>query len=180
VPVLVGEIATLRPIDPQAHAASYYDYNLDPEMHLWTGNRVLGSPHEARKELARLCALDEFTMWAIVDNATGAMIGRFFVCLEERDGKTVAGEGVRIAKPFWRKGHNREARHLALQYVFDVLHADCMETECWTENTNCRLSLLASGFTQTAEVTEFNPNYGREMAKSVFVLTRRTWEKASP
>jgi len=29
-------------------------------------------------------------------------MGRFFICVEERDGLLIAGEGNRIARPFWR------------------------------------------------------------------------------
>ena len=172
VPVLTGKIVTLRTIDPQRDAADYYEWNLDPQMHRWTDNRVPDSVEEARQELERFVQMDDVTMWAIIDNASGKMMGRFFVCLEERDGKLVAGEGVRIAKPYWRKGHNREARQLVFQYVFDVLKADCIETECWTDNINSRKSILAHGFALVQEVLAYNQEHAKEMQKSIFRMTR--------
>ena len=96
VPVLVGEIVTLRPIDLHGDAEDYYHWNLEPEMHLWTGNDVLTSFEEARQELARFARMDDITMWAVVDNSSGKMMGRFFVCLEDREDILVAGEGNRI------------------------------------------------------------------------------------
>jgi len=64
----------------------------------------------------------------IVDNAGSRVVGRFFLCLEDRDGVRVVGEGNRIAKPYWRKGHNREARMLLCAYAFGGLQADVIET----------------------------------------------------
>ena len=175
VPVLAGKIVTLRPIDPQRDSAEYYEWNMDPEMHRWTGNRVPDSVEEARQELERFVQMDDVTMWAIIDNTSGKMMGRFFVCLEERDGKLVAGEGVRIARPYWRKGHNREARRLVFEYVFDVLKADCIKTECWTDNVNSRESILAHGFTLIEEFTELNEKHEKPMKKSIFRMTREQW-----
>jgi [ribosomal protein S5]-alanine N-acetyltransferase len=175
VPVLTGQIITLHPIDPARDAAGYYRMNLDPQMHTWTGNDVLPSIDTARDELERFVAMDDVTMWAIIDNATGAMAGRFFVTLEEREGLLISGEGNRIARRFWRKGHNREARQLVFRYVFNVLGADVIETECWTGNTNSLKSLKAHGFSFVSEETAYNSRHAKEMPKSRFRMTRQRW-----
>ena len=151
--------------------------NLDPEMHLWTGNRVLTSVAEAQAELQRFLEMTDVSTWAVVDNASGAMMGRFFICLQHRDGELVAGEGNRIAKPFWRKGHNRDARRLIFRYVFDVLKADCIETECWAQNVNSRESIRSYGFERIETTIAFNAKHGREMEKCSFRLSRRQWEQ---
>jgi RimJ/RimL family protein N-acetyltransferase len=154
VPVLVGKVVTLRPLDAAGDAEDYYRMNLDPEMHRWTNNRVLASIDEAREELSRFAAMDDVTAWAIADNASGSLVGRFFVTLEDHEGAIVAGEGNRVARPFWRKGHNREARRLVFEYVFDRLGVTAVESECWTENVNSRESLRAHGFALIGERTE--------------------------
>jgi RimJ/RimL family protein N-acetyltransferase len=177
VPVLEGRIVTLRPLDPERDAPDYYEMNLDPEMHLWTNNHVLGSPEEARRELERYAAMDDVTMWAIIDNASGRLVGRFFVCLEDRGGVRVAGEGNRIAKPFWRRGHNREARRLVFEYVFGALGADHVETECWAENVNSRESLKAHGFTLVQEAPHFNHKHQKMIQKLLFRLSREQWRE---
>lgn len=130
VPLLAGQRVTLRPIDPPRDAQDYHEWNLEPEMHAWTDNGPLASPQEARRELERLAGMDDVTTWAVVDNSSGKMVGRFFIILEQRPDRLVAGEGNRIAKPFWRKGHNRQARQLVFNYIFGTLQADCIETEC--------------------------------------------------
>lgn len=177
VPVLAGKIVALRPIGPQHDAADYYEWNLEPEMHIWTGNHVPESRDEARRELEKFAAMKDVTMWAIVANASGKMMGRFFVSLERRDGQLVAGEGNRIAKPYWRKGHNRETRWLVLRYVFDVLKADCIETQCWSDNVNSRESILAHGFAPIEQVLECNRKHRKKMRRAIFRMTRVEWEK---
>ena len=176
VPLLQGKIVTLRALEPERDANDYYQMNLEPEMHVWTGNHVFKSVEEARAELERFVQLDDVTMWAVVDKTTGRMIGRFFVCLEERNSELVAGEGNRIAKPYWRKGHNREARRLVLEYVFGRLNADCLETECWSENINSRKSIEAHGFSFVEEISEWNDKHLRQMNKSAYQITRERWE----
>ncbi len=178
VPVLRSQLVTLQPLDPARDATDYHQMNLEPDMHLWTGNAVFGAVDEARAELERFAAMPDVTMWAIIENATQRLVGRFFICMEDRDGLRVAGEGNRVAKLCWRKGHNRETRRLVYEYVFDVLRADCIETECWTDNVNSRLSILAHGFALTGAVPEWNAKHGRMMGKSRFRLTRQQWQSA--
>jgi len=165
----------LRAIDPQTDARDHYEMNLDPAMHLWTGNEVLPSIEEAMSELCRFVGRKDLTMWAIVDRASGLMIGRFFICLERRGDELVAGEGNRIAKPFWRKGHNRQARRLVFEYVFNVLKADRIETQCWTENVNSYQSIKAHGFALVSESQEYNAKHEKIMSKSLFEMTREQW-----
>lgn len=175
IPVLVGQTVTLCPIDPVRHAADYYLMNLEPEMHTWTGNDILPSIEAARDELERFVAMDDVTMWAIVDNATDEMAGRFFITLENRDGLLICGEGNRIARRLWRKGHNREARKLIFRYVFTVLGADVIESESWAQNISSIKSLEAHGFSFVSEETAYNPKHARAMIKRRFRMTRQQW-----
>jgi len=175
IPVLAGEIVTLRPINPALDAPDYCRMNLDPEMHTWTGNDVLPSIEAARAELERFAAMDDVTTWAVVDNASDEMAGRFFITLEERDRLLISGEGNRIAKRFWRKGHNRDARRLIFRYVFTVLGADVIESEAWSQNVNSIESLKAHGFSFVSEETAYNPKHARAMVKRHFRMTRQQW-----
>jgi RimJ/RimL family protein N-acetyltransferase len=177
VPVLRGKSITLRPIDAAADAADYCEWNRDGEVHIWTGNDVLASPEEARQELQHFAAMDDVTMWAITDNASGKMIGRFFLCLYRSDGRLTAGDGIRLARPFWRTGRTRLARHLAYDYAFETLRVDCIETKCWTDNTNSRLSILDYGFQLVQERGEHNAKHDRDMSISLFRLDRSQWRE---
>ena len=179
VPILAGDLITLRPLDPARDAADYYTMNLDPEVHTWTGNHLLASVAEAQAELERFAAMEDLTTWAIIDNASGQLVGRFFICLQNRGGRLIAGEGNRIARPFWRKGHNREARELIFHYIFETLGADWIETECWKDNVNSRLSILAHGFDLIAEAQEFNPKHQKLLTKCTFRLRADHWRQTT-
>ena len=172
VPVLEGRLVRLRPLDPERDAPAYLAMNADEEMHRYTGNAPFGSLAEAHAELARFATMVDLAMWAVAEREEDLLIGRFFVCLAERDGRLVAGEGNRIARPYWRRGHNRDARALVAEYVFGTLGADRYETECWAENTNSRLSILAHGFTLIETREEYNERYGRSMTKCLFAMDR--------
>ncbi len=175
VPVLVGELVTLREIEPDRDAGEYYEWSHDPAMREWTGDEPPASPAEALAELERFADMEDFTMWAVAESSSGQMIGRFFACLEDREGRLVAGEGNRIAKEFWRGGHTREVYRLVHGYLFDCLQADCIESECWTEDADSRESLTSRGFTLVREETVHSDKHGREMSKSCFQLTRQQW-----
>ena len=176
VPVFEGQLVFLRPIEPEKDAHDYYQMNLEPEMHLWTGNKVFESVEEAKAELERLRNIDEITVWMIIDKPSYKVIGRFVICLEETNDKLVAGESNRIAKPYWRKGHNKEARKLIFKFVFEELNADRIESKCWSENKNSFLSLKAHGFKFVKEISEFNGKYKQTMKLSIFRLTKKAWE----
>jgi RimJ/RimL family protein N-acetyltransferase len=172
IPTLHGTRITMRPPDPAVDAIDYYEMNRDPDMHAWTGNHVLASVQDAETELQRFVDMPDVSTWMIVDNASGRVMGRFFLCLEERDGERVVGEGNRIAKPFWRRGHNREARRLLLPYIFDTLAADRIETACWAENVNSVRSIEAHGFRFTHEEPRWNAKHDREMMMRCYAMTR--------
>jgi [ribosomal protein S5]-alanine N-acetyltransferase len=176
IPIFRGQLVTLRPPDPVADASDYYEFNLEPEMHTWTGNRVLASEAEARAELDRFVAMEDISTWMIVDNHRGRVIGRFFLHIEEREGVRVVGEGNRIAKPFWRKGHTREARMLLFPYIFEQLRADRIETWAWAENENSIRSIESYGFELNREETRWNVKHGKRMRMRYYVLTRLQWD----
>lgn len=171
---------TLRPPEPAADASDYYEMNRDAEMHTWTGNRILQSVSEAQSELQRFAEMEDVSTWMIVDNPTGLVAGRFFLCLEDRDGVRVAGEGNRIAKAFWRKGHNREARALLFPYVFGALQADKIETGAWEGNVNSLKSIESNGFQPDHEEQKWNEKHGRMMAMRYYVLTKEEWKRHRP
>lgn len=163
VPTLTGTLVTLRAPAPATDARDYYEMNLDPEMHTWTGNHVLPSVEAAQKELERLVGMPDVTTWLIVDNPSKKVIGRFFVCLEKRGEMLVAGEGNRVARPFWRKGHNREARALVLRYLFEESKADRVETCTWAGNVNSVRSIESYGFEFVREERRYNGKHRAEM-----------------
>jgi len=176
VPTFKGELVTLRPPVPLVDAHDYFEMNLELDMHTWTGSHVLESEAEARAELERFISMDDISTWMIVDNPSGRVVGRFFLCLEERDGVRVVGEGNRIAKPCWRKGHNREARMLLLPYAFGDLQADMIETGAWSTNTNSLKSIESYGFKFSREERKWNDKHGQFLTIRYYTMTKEHWQ----
>jgi RimJ/RimL family protein N-acetyltransferase len=176
MPVLEGDMVRLRPLDPESDAAEYLRIMSDPEMTRYTNDLDMEDEEAARKELERLASLEDITIWAIEETSTGRLVGRYFVCLKSRKCELVAGEGSRIAREFWRKGHNRDARRLVFRYVFETLGADAFETHCMADNTNSRLSIEAHGFTLTREEMMFVRERGRDVLVRHYRMTRAEWE----
>lgn len=166
----------MRPVDPEGDARAHYQLCLDPELHTWTGNNVLTSEEAARQELEALAGNPHISVWMIIDNATGELAGRFFLCLEHRCGQRIVGEGNRIAQRFWRKGHNREARGFMFRYAFGVLRADAYETEAWEENINSVRSIEAHGFRFVRSEERMNPKYGKVLVVRHYEMTSEQWQ----
>ncbi len=179
VPVLRSNVVTLRPPDPVADAREYFTMGLDPEMHTSSGALSPASVEEAQEELERIVSLPLLSTWMVVDNPSDRVIGRFFLCLEDRDGCRVAGEGNRIARPYWRKNHCREARALLFPYIFEELGADRIETGIWEENDCAIQAAEANGFQLESEEPEWNDRSGTEMNMRHYVLTRNAWQAAT-
>ncbi len=176
VPILASALVTLRPADPDRDAQDYFELNLDPEMHTWTGNRVLDSPAEARAELARYAALDHASTWVIVDNPSGRVVGRFFLELEDRAGVRVVNEGNRIARSCWRRGHNRSARALMFCYAFEELRANRIETWAWAGNVSSILSIEAHGFAHECDTEQWNEKHGQMLQVRHYAMTAPQWK----
>ena len=149
--------------------------NLDRDMHRWTGNSVFESEAEAQAELERFILMDTISTWMIVDNLSGHVVGRFFILVGEKDKLLVAGGGNRIAKPYWRKGHNRESIRLIFPYVFDILAVNMIEWAAWSENTNSLRSMEAHGFRFDRDEQRFNPKYGKDMTMRFCTMTEDQW-----
>ncbi len=161
VPIFEGKVIRLRPISPDLDAEAWFRFSLDPELHRWTGNATLPSVAAAREELRHLADDPYLSVWSIGDRNSGEFVGRFFLCLQEWQGQRVVGEGNRIARKFWRKGHNREARGFMFHYAFEALQANVYETEVWEPNTNSVQSIEAHGFRLIGNEERLNPKYGQ-------------------
>ena len=179
VPTLKGELVTLRPPDPVADAHDYFEMNREPDLHIWTGNHVLPSEAAAQVELEKFLSMDEISTWMIIDNPSHRVVGRFFLCLEGRDRVRVVGEGNRIAKPVWRKGHNRQARQLLFPYVFEELDVDVYETGAWAGNTNSIKSIESYGFELDREEEKWNDKQGKELTMRYYTMTKEQWESVA-
>lgn len=174
IPVFQANRITLRPPNPEEDARDYFTLNLDPDMP--NSDFSLASVEEAREELKRILALPLISTWMVVENSSNRVVGRFFLCLEDRGGALVAGEGNRFARPYWRKGYSLDARNLLVPYVFGELAADWIETAVWEDNETTIEAIKASGFELHHDEIEWNERQASEMTMRHYVLTREQWQ----
>lgn len=179
IPVFEGMKVLMRPINADLDADAYFQYSLDPALHRWTGNAVLPTVEAARAELQRLADDPSLSVWLIVDRLSGVLAGRFFLCMQQHEGQRIVGEGNRIARQFWRRGHNREARSFMFRYAFDVLCADLYETEVWEANTNSVKSIESHGFRFVRQEERYNPKHGRVLAVRHYAMSADEWQRRS-
>jgi RimJ/RimL family protein N-acetyltransferase len=165
----------MRPLNPETDTPGFYQINQEPEMHTWTGNAVPKLLEEAKAELEKFATQEDVSHWTILDNKSGNITGRFFIILEDRDGLKIAGEGNRIAKPYWRKGHNKEARRFMSKYVFEELKADIYETGTWGENINSIKSIEAHGFKFSLEEERWNEKYNMNMVMRYYKMRKEDY-----
>lgn len=120
IPVLKGNRVTLRPIDLKKDSFNWYKIMKDPQMHLWTGNKVLSTINEAEDLLQKYKDNDEVLSWSIIRNENNEMIGTYWIAIPFRSEHKViiTVEAQRVAREFWRKGYTFEARKLIYKYVF--------------------------------------------------------------
>lgn len=176
VPVLSSTLVTLRPPNPSADAQDYFEMNVASDMHTWTGNEVLESPAQAQMELMRYIAMEDVSTWMIIDNPSGRVVGRFFLILDDRHGLRVVEVGNRIAKAYWRCGHNRAARTLLFHYAFDDLQADVIEMEAWSGNTNSIKSIESYGFHHDRDADRWNKKHEQMMIMKCYSMTKERWK----
>ena len=74
-----------------------------------------------------------YGQWALEDRATGRFIGR--AGLWQPDGWPGLEVGWVLDRAAWGRGYATEAGHAAIDYAFEVLHADEVISLIRTENT---------------------------------------------
>ena len=175
LPIIKGKIIILRPPNINTDVNDYFEMNTDPDMHFWTNSTVLNNLSEAKDELIRYISNDKISFWVMEDIKTRKVMGRWALSLEDRDGVRVVTDGNRVAKKFWRKGHNKEARKLILNYIFNDLNADILETGSWKENINSIKSIEACGYVFDREEKKFNKKFNRYMVRRYYLLLKEEW-----
>ena len=95
----------------------------DPEVMRFVGS---GRPHqnvdETRRWLERTIAYHEkhgFCRWAVVEKASGKLIGSCGFVYQEGDGEIDLG--YYFARPFWGRGYATEVAEACLRYGFERL-----------------------------------------------------------
>jgi hypothetical protein len=182
-PTFEGSYVTLRAIDPESDAEDYYASRpgLGNRTAIMTDHQYL-SVTQVQLELERLAAVDNPTLWAIVDKETGSMEGWVFLRLEKRDQQIVAGFGHRH---HWmdpdRKGEPPcsnallEVHNHVTTYAFESLQANSIETACWHDYQFMQDWLRLDGFELYETRDGYDHEHDTRRKRCHFRLTREAW-----
>ncbi|WNB91026.1 GNAT family N-acetyltransferase [Bacillus sp. NEB1478] len=176
IPTLTGDIVTLRKIDPERDRAAFYKMFLEPDMHLWTGNRIFQNQTEAYEELRKYRDLDQLMAWAIIKNETQEFIGTYWVAPTVVEGKNIiSAEAQRINKSHWRKGYTKASRHLVYEFVFTILEVEEVHAQAWENNINSCRSMEKAGFELIQSIAKPFEKYRETFKENHYVLKKSRW-----
>ncbi len=176
---LSNDCLTLCPIDVDRDAPEWYVAMQEPDMHVWTGNRVPDDIDEVRELLAGYNAHPDIMAWCIRDGLSGSMVGTYWLAVPyPSEGKRISVDAQRIAKSFWRTGRTMAARRLVYRYAFEDLAVEEIHASAWGHNVNSCRSMERAGFELVEVAARFNPKYGKELNERHYVLTRERWRRA--
>jgi len=134
---LQGRHVRLEPLN-KAHLAGLAEVGLDEDLWRWIPTPVRT---EQEMEAYVLTALDELARvvslpFAILEKATGKVIGCTRYANIERTHRRVEIGWTWVARPWQRTAINTEAKYLLLRHAFETL--GCMRVELKTDSLNER------------------------------------------
>ena len=121
------------------------------------------------KQLARYRACG-FGLWAVLEKATGELVGQCGLTLQDWDGREVLEVGYLFQKAHWHKGYATEAAVACRDYAFSRLGAQ--EVFSIIRNTNLPSQAVArrNGMEPRGEIVKHY--YGMDMPHLVFSVRR--------
>ncbi|PFZ12517.1 GNAT family N-acetyltransferase [Bacillus pseudomycoides] len=178
VPILEGTTILLRPVEPEKDDKQWYTIMKDPKMHDRTGNTVPINANEMKKLLETYKDLEEFITWSVILKKSEEMIGTYWITIpteDENNHLAIASEAQRIARAFWRKGINREARTLIYNYVFSTLKVEEIRAQAWENNINSCRSMEKIGFRLEKQIKRLFAKYNDIFIENHYVLYKEDW-----
>ncbi len=110
VPILKGDKIILSEIQPEINAETWFKVMCDPQMHVWTGNKVPQGIHEIYNLLTNYKYHKEIIAWSIIGKEDKEMIGTYWIVKPQyEEGKLVIlNEAQRIARKFGERDTRRK------------------------------------------------------------------------
>jgi [ribosomal protein S5]-alanine N-acetyltransferase len=174
-PTLIGKRVTLRNINPDIDNQQFYKIFLEPDMHLWTGNKLPKDEFETYQILSKYRDLDEVIAWSIISNETQNFIGTYWIAPNQFEGRRIVTEAQRIGKNCWRKGYTRDARKLIYDFVFFELDIDEVHAGAWKDNVNSSKSMENIGFKLFKSERKLFVKRNEELIENHYILTKQNW-----
>ena len=145
---MVGKKIFLRPVKEEDVYGRWWQWLNDPEV-----TRYLNKGHEENTVEKQLCFFrkinnDKNAVFAICDISTNAHIGTTGIHdMTFIENKKIGYFGILLGeKGYWRKGIGREAWTMVINYAFESLQLDLIETKIFYENLVSRHIAQELGF----------------------------------
>jgi len=174
-PTLKGKKVTLRNIKPDIDNQQFYKIFLEPDMHLWTGNKIPKDEFETYQILCKYRDLDGVIAWSIISNDTQDFIGTYWIAPNYYEGKKIVTEAQRIGKNYWRKGYTKDARKLIYDFVFFELDIEEVHAGAWKDNVNSCKSMENIGFKLFTSERKVFQKRNEELIENHYILTKQNW-----
>lgn len=81
---------------------------------------------------------DGYSYWAVIEKASGKLIGVTGLISEQADDENHVGVGYIYKKSYWGKGYAFEATSACVDYAFNILHLNEITAQIRPENTASR------------------------------------------
>lgn len=81
---------------------------------------------------------DGFSYWAVIEKASGHLIGVAGLIAEEADDENYIGIGYIYNKAYWNKGYAFESASACVKYAIDVLHTGEITAQIRHDNASSR------------------------------------------
>lgn len=169
--ILETERLLLRPWE-EGDLEALYELAKDPEV----GPRCGWKPHkdveESRYVLCRILMND--STWALVDKASGALLGDISLMkLEAPDEQEL---GFWLGRPYWGRGYMPEAAQALIAYSFEELGLARLWCRHNKDNSQSARVQQKCGFSFYKEEEKHSlPQLGIEVCSVLNCLERETW-----
>jgi ribosomal-protein-alanine N-acetyltransferase len=137
-------------------AAPLHELFSDPEAMRFLTDQLPGSPEESRRWVQAKIDKDEqedgLSLWALVERATGRVVGDVGLQWEDIDGRREIDLGCRIIRRYWGHGYGTEASRAVLDAGFAQAGFERITAMTARENAGARRVLEKLGMAYERDV----------------------------
>ena len=175
--VLTGSRIQLRPFDVKTDAKCIFNICSEKETVQFYGMKPMKSVSEAEallSDYAKGSSAGTSSHWAIVDTATGEVIGDAgIMSIDVRNYK--ASSYCILNRKYWKAGLSREAMKMLFDHVFSTTNINRIHAYIDVRNERTIRSVKGIGFVHEGLLRDYEFDKGEFIDEAVFSLTRLDW-----
>lgn len=157
-----------------------FEYSRDPEVARYVQWRAYTNIHEARdyiRYMQRQYRSDQPASWAVVDKATGKVIGTAGYSWLNRDHNS-AEVGYSISRLYWNKGVMTEVLAAMLRHGFETLRLHRIEAQHDVRNPASGRVMEKNGMTREGTLRGRLYNKGEYVDVNLYSILYDEWAKS--